>query len=216
MVCTFAVCERECTFFRKNSQKALEQGDGMLLSVAPVGCRRWLTVQEAVMGVDGREGKQILGSACWWARYSVREGAGKESSFLAGWRNAGELVNGAHSAPRKSPRGRCAWAQTRVSRPELPPGTRCFFTSFCRDDVSSAQLRAGKVVSLHHVCEEELPPGPLPQLEARGHGGPLHVRHPAEQPRALHRPRGARAFLCPVFRELEGVCTLCVCSPFTI
>ena len=23
-------------------------------------------------------------------------------------------------------------------------------------------------------------------------------------------------FLCPVFRELEWVCTLCVCSPFTI
>lgn len=43
----------------------------MLLSVDPVGCRRWLTVQEAVMGFDGREGKQILGSARWWARYSV-------------------------------------------------------------------------------------------------------------------------------------------------
>ena len=102
-------------------------------------------------------------------------------------------MNEAHSAPRKSPRGRCVWAQTHVSRPELPPGARCFFTSFCRDGVSSAQLRAGEVVPFHHVCEEELPPGSLPQLEARGDGGPLHVRHPAEQPRALHRPRGACA-----------------------
>lgn len=66
-------------------------------------------------------------------------------------------------------------------------------------------------MSLHHVCEEELPPGPLPQLEARGHGGPLHVRHPAEQPRALHRPRGARALPLPRFQRAGvGLHTLCL------
>lgn len=92
-----------CFFGKKLSQNPLEQGDGMLLSVDPVGCRRCLTVQEVVMGVDGREGKQILGSARWWARYSVQEEASKESSFLAGWRNVRELVTEAHSAPREIP-----------------------------------------------------------------------------------------------------------------
>lgn len=101
----FAVCEYEYAFLEKKlSQNSLEQGDGMLLSVDPVGCRRCLTVQEAVMGADGREGKQVLGSTRWWARYSVREEAGKESSFLTGWRTIRELVNEALSAPRTSPR----------------------------------------------------------------------------------------------------------------
>lgn len=88
---------------KKLSQNTLEQGDGMLPSVDPVGCRRCLTFHEAVMGADGREGKQVLGSARWWARYSVREEAGKEPSFLAGWRTVRQLVNEALSAPRTSP-----------------------------------------------------------------------------------------------------------------
>lgn len=50
---------------------------------------------------------------------------------------------------------------------------------------------------LHHVREEELPAGALPQLEARGDCGALHVRHPAEQPGALLRPGGARRGLPP-------------------
>lgn len=200
---------------KKLSQNTLEQGDGMLPSVDPVGCRRCLTFQEAVMGADGREGKQVLGSARWWARYSVREEAGKEPSFLAGWRTVRQLVNEALSTSDIS-RARCAPAQTCVSRPALSPGTRCFFTSFCPDSVSSTQLRAGEAVSFHHVREEELPPGPLPQLEARGDGGALHVRHPAEQPRALHRPRGAHARLpLPRAREPGGF-QLRVCRPRVI
>lgn len=92
MVYMFAVCEYECAFLEKKlSQNTLEQGDGMLLTFDPVGCRRCLTFQEAVMGADGREGKQVLGSACWWARYIVREEASKESSFLVCWRVVREL-----------------------------------------------------------------------------------------------------------------------------
>ena len=89
---------------KKLSQNTLEQGDGTLLTVDPVGFRRCLTVQEAVMGADGREGKQLLGSACWWASYIVREEASKESSLLACWRSVREPENEAHSAPRPSPR----------------------------------------------------------------------------------------------------------------
>ena len=40
-----------CFFGKKLSQNPLEQGDGMLRSVDPVGCRRCLTVQEVVMGL---------------------------------------------------------------------------------------------------------------------------------------------------------------------
>lgn len=45
-------------------------------------------------------------------------------------------------------------------------------------------------MSVHHVCTEELPPCSLPQLEARGDGGTLHVRHPAEILWDVHRARG--------------------------
>lgn len=45
-------------------------------------------------------------------------------------------------------------------------------------------------MSVHHVRTEELPPRALPQLEARGDGGALHVRHSAEDLRDLHRSGG--------------------------
>src|SRR4029434_4564340 len=48
------------------------------------------------------------------------------------------------------------------------------------------QLRAGETVPLHHVRAEELPARAVPQLEARGDGGSLHVRPPAESLRNLH------------------------------
>lgn len=52
------------------------------------------------------------------------------------------------------------------------------------------QLWAGEAVSVHHVRTEELPPCSLPQLETRSDRGTLYVRHPAENPRDLHRARG--------------------------
>lgn len=45
-------------------------------------------------------------------------------------------------------------------------------------------------MSVHHVRTEELPPRALPQLEARGDGGALHVRHSAESLRDLHGAGG--------------------------
>lgn len=45
-------------------------------------------------------------------------------------------------------------------------------------------------MSLHHVSAKELPTGSIPQLEACGDGGPLHVRHSPENIWNLHRAGG--------------------------
>lgn len=100
---------------------------------------------------------------------------------------------------------RCA-RQGRACLTQSPPGVWRSSAAFHRDDVSPTQLRARKAVPLHHVGEEELQAGPVPQLEARGHRGALHVRHPAEQPRALHRPGGTcsgpiRDTMCELSRD---------------
>lgn len=81
-------------------------------------------------------------------------------------------------------------------------------------------------MQVHHVGAQELPPCALPQLETRGDGGTLHVRHPAENPRQLHRAGGLlistqhnssvqfSADLAPLFcfvLQKKGLLIACLC-----